>query len=228
MTPDERARADAIIAALGKKPSRNNQEPIPGITQNPQSSRIFIYITFFVLAVSVNVAGWLIYRHVQDQAEIERREEESRKLTEASIAATSAAKAQLEALRKTLAAQPQPSYAPIIPAAPVQTTRVVPAPTPRPQPVQIIREQQPEPAPQPQRDRARDHSAVAVSYMATKRGIGIRVTDVSPVPGWEGRYRTTGESVYNFQKSPSPKIYEILTQEKDGQISAIDVVTKWK
>lgn len=60
----------------------------------------------------------------------------------------------------------------------------------------------------------------------------ITVTSVEAVPGWGGRYRTTGEAFMNYYNSYGRSVktdsckFEVLTQEKGTEIEISDLTPK--
>lgn len=247
MTPEERARADAITQALSQSAkNRRLPQPAPFSPPAPDSPPATTgnglrFAAFFALAVAIHIAGFIAYNHYSEVRDKAARQEEERRLAaeqelidatrEKALAQAREGKllAQIAALRQSAASQP----------ARIEYN-VYPDPHPAPRTVYAPQQQQPSPAPVPppapaqesaptRRDRTEEHRAAAIAYVLTKKGAYVQTSDVTPVPGWEGRYRTTGEAYfYRYSsKTPSPRKFEVLTQENGSVIVASDLTIKW-
>ncbi|MFA6962601.1 MAG: hypothetical protein WC205_17730 [Opitutaceae bacterium] len=237
MTPDERARVDSITAAFDRS---RRHSPIPGISSTETISTTgkgLRYAVLFVLVLALHAAGFLLYQNyseaksteliaqAQHQALEDARNQELAEMravaaaAQAAAAQLSKAMAQQRYWQTSQVTQPQPPPTPEYNV--VRTTQ-------RPQPVtQQFAPTPPEPV---AKNRSSEHASIAYNYLVRKKSNtwNARITSTKQVTGWEGRYRTEFEIPRNTQGTNSlqPRRYEVLTQEKDGQITAIDLTTK--
>lgn len=93
-----------------------------------------------------------------------------------------------------------------------------------PRPAQVTASTEPE-----IKDHSSEHQSVAYQYVIQKGGLDAEVESTEAVTGWDGRYRTAGEAYfYRYGKrTPSPRKFEVLTQETNGKIQGIDLTIKW-
>lgn len=229
-TPEERARADEITASVGRFVRQSQAVRIEGVSpeQPKNPDRWFRVGAIFALVLALHVAAFVGYRHYQDKQDSikdQQRAELEAMRTDAAIA-----QAQARQLREALAAAQTPQWKHVgtYQPEPVKPTdyNVYKEPRPAPRPVYAPA---PEPAPSPKPDRTAEHETAAVNYVWSKQGATVRTSETTQVPGWEGRYRTTGEALfYKYgTKTPSPRKFEVLTQEKSGNIIASDLTIKW-
>lgn len=238
MTPEERARADAITEEIARQAkARRSGTPtppakIPGISPPPaQTGHGLRYGLIFTAVALAHVVGFLAYQNHTKKKELEvaARIADAEAITAAEIRAT--AEAEAERLKLAFAQQkasPKIEYVIVNeePAQRPQTQRTQVAAPQRPTPPtrQI-------PEPEETRDRAPEHATVALIYLQKKKRDtwNARATSTEQVTGWEGRYRTEFEIPRDTQiknSSPRPRRFEVLTQETDGEITGIDVTTK--
>jgi len=235
MTPEERARAEEITAAISASVKSRRQAGIPGISPEPvtEPGRAFKYAVFFVVVAAVHLVGFFAYRHytetnAREQEQAQRHADMQAEAIRLAQQTAENARAEVERLRRE-AARPVPPKIEYN----VYTDPVRPAPTPQrptPRPAPVVAQQQPEPA-QPARDLRPQHRTAALSYLRSKKSDAwnARVISTQQVPGWDGRYRTEFEiprESYSNTSSPRPRRYEVLTQETDGEIAGIDLTTK--
>ena len=268
MTPEERARADEITAAIERFAKDRKKAPaatIPGISPKPpaptmrvvsqtpptrstpiqpasipgisRSSRTLTPTLLICLTITLNVAGFIGYKIYTDYRDREEAKEMIRQAEQSAAAAMSEASRMTQELTKQFTqAMPSPAFQTAQSTTP-QRERVTPTieynvvrtqpPAPRPQPVQTYQPAPPEPAPV---DRKPAHIVVATNYIRMKSGLwDAQATSTEQVPGWDGRYRTEFEiprSAYAGTTSPKPKRYEVITEEKAGKITALEITTK--
>ncbi len=233
MTPEERARADAITAAIAESVKNRRQAVIPGVSPEPvtAASRTFNYAVFFGIVFAVHVAGFFAYRHYSEtkmRAEEQRSAEIQAEAIRMAQATADAARAEVERLKLEGARRMAPQ---------IEYNVVTTQPPPRPQSRPQVSKQQVTPSsasvqqPAVVADRTAEHAVIALNYLRSKKSDTwrARATSTDPVPGWDGRYRTEFEiprDSYAGTSSPTPRRFEVLTQERDGKIIGIDVTTK--
>jgi len=177
----------------------------------------------FAVALALHLAGFLAYRHHTEKRERETaaRIAETQALALAELqAAAEASNAEAERLRQTIAQKPTPK---------IEYNVVKTQPQTRPQ---VVRQQTVRPSTPTQAapDRTLEHQMTAQAYLEKKKGIIAEAISTKQVQGWDGRYRTQFEitrNPYEKTSSPRPRRYEVLTQERDGEITGIDVAIKW-
>ncbi len=116
------------------------------------------------------------------------------------------------------------------PASAAQVTKPTPSPKPSLQP-----QPQPRPAvifaPSPevnQQLKIRRHEAEARNEVLRNGCFVIKIDSTEPVPGWDGRYRTKGSGNYiKYGRDAKPRRFEVLTQETDSEIKAVDFDVMW-
>lgn len=254
MTPEEKARAAAIIAAVSESAKARKRPITPAalLAEPKLASRAIFYAITAAAMLAIHVAGFLTYKHFTTAAE-ERERRHAQELENArELAAYEKAKTDhyLAALAKAKAeagAYSKSQYVPqITPRTQPQQRTITPPParTPKieyniykeprqritPQTYQPVTQQAQTPTTPPPQDRTAEHQAAAIAHVIQKKGGYVRATATSPVPGWEGRYRTTGEAHFyqhNSSKTPSPRKFEVLTQETPSGITASDLTIKW-
>lgn len=228
MTPEERARADAITDSISATIKQRRQPSSPAIspTDSAVTNRGVFYVVIFAAVVAAHVVGFIAYQHHSNT-----KAEHARRVAQAEIDALEAARAiadrEAERLRRSFA------------AAAVKPRNLAPPP-PRPIEYNIYKETRPTPppahSPSPAesetpspRDRLEEHKNVAQRYLARKKNVWITPASIEQVPGWEGRYRTQFELIRDPHKgmsSPTPRRYEVITEEKNGTITGVDATTK--
>lgn len=257
MTPEERARADAINDAISRFSKARKQPRLPTPIQPPTAPRptipdaprrtgnAFRYAAIFAFVLAAHIAGFMAYRHhseTEKTKEAERRAEiqalanarEQAAQAAAALAQANAelARAEAERLKAQLAAQ-------IKQTSPKIEYNVYEEPKPAPQP-RPVTQPRPTSADQLQRqtppkedaptNRIAEHRNAAQRYLVSQKSDAWRaqILTTEQVSGWEGRYRTEFEIPRNPKgiSSPIPRRYDVLTQEKDGKITGIDITTK--
>jgi hypothetical protein len=239
MTPEERARADAISDAIAASVKQRRQQPIPGVSPAAPtaSSRRIFYTTLLVIVLAAHVAGFLVYRrHAEAKAKRARIAAQEERLIQQ--AATAEAQANAERLSNALAAtkpdKPMAAPTSVRKETPRLTRPVTPAPTrvsPTPAPAAEIPD-----VTASHQTAAENH---AYSHFRYKYTIGsknygitslqITTSETVQVPGWP-RYRTQGEVGLEYYDGQSFKRttrrFEVLTENKNGRIVATDITVK--
>jgi hypothetical protein len=248
MTPQERVRADEINAAI-ERLSKNRRQAsavtIPGISRKPPVPTILPvsqerpatsgdglhYGLIFTAVLVVLAAGFAVYTCHMEVREQRIRDEVALMLR--AITEQEKARAEAEQMARRTAAIAEKRREDLNKSAGSNSSPKIeyniytpPAPAPRPQPVENYQPPVRQPA---VTDRSNEHAAIAAAHLAMKKGIRPRRVSTTPVSGWDGRYRSEFEFTRNPNQgttSPTPRRYEVTTQEKDGEITAIDLTTK--
>jgi hypothetical protein len=252
MTPDERARADAITDAIARDVQERKRQRIPGLSPSASSTepalsrRTVFYVVLFVVITAAHVGGVLVYRHLAT-ANAERIRIVTQEAIEARQSAEANARAEAERLKQAFTTSNLRSNTATIPeprpTSPSSTRRTT-SQAPRPYAQAPVHEEHVQPSPGgEQRDKSADHQSVAekhaYSYFRYKYAIGgrnyaitgieVTVSAISAVPGWP-RYRTQGEVGMEYFDGQGYKRttrhFEVLTEEKEGRIVPADITVK--
>ena len=228
MTPEERARAAAITDSIAAESAARRAQRTPEVSPEP-TSKTFLYAAIFAFVAAAHIAGFIGYQHVQAKRTAERERQHAQELADA---AQERATAERLAASLRAAVAPLPTYPTYQYKQTQAPQRPTPAPTrPRTEPTATKTTQRPAITHQPTPtapDRKHEHTAAAIAYVIQKRGGYVKTTETEQVPGWEGRYRTTGEAhFYQQNRTPSPRRFEVLTQEDSGKITATDLKVLW-
>ena len=245
MTPEERARAAAITDSIAAESAARRADRIPGVSPEPQSKGFF-YAAIFAFVLAAHVAGFLGYQHVQAKRTTERERQHAQALADA---AQARANANRLAASMRAASAPAPAYQNTQYAGQQSRQRntgiTLTGPngetvhqSPRPIEYNVYRATPPTPnraqaAPEQRptvTDRSHAHRSAAIHHVVKNGGGYVRVTESKPVPGWDGRYRTTGDAQfykYSSNRTPSPRKFEVLTQENGEEVNATDINIKW-
>jgi hypothetical protein len=237
MTPEERARAAAITEEISREAKARRSGTveqkftIPGISKPPPTPKkhALRYTVIFSLALAVNIAAFIGYRH---HVETELQEAEAARLAEARARAAAVVAAAKQIAEPIPVRLPQVRYQTVRTEVTRQPeynvyTEQRPATQRRPVVQKVTAPQQQAPEPKKQ-DRSPEHQRIARLYLAGKKYLDGKITSCEQVPGWEGRYRTQLEVARSSGSvtSPTARKFEILTQETDGKITVIDFTTK--
>ncbi len=248
MTPQERARADEITASIERSAKDRKKAPavtIPGISPKPPAPTIrpvsqegpatsgdgLRYGLIFTAVLVIFAAGFAVYTRHMEVREQRIRDEVALMLR--AITEQEKARAEAERMTRLTAAIAEKRQQDLQKSAGSNSSPKIeyniyspPAPAPRPQPIESYQPPVQQPA---VTDRSNEHAAIAAAHLAMKKGIRPRRVSTTPVSGWEGRYRSEFEFTRNPNQgttSPTPRRYEVTTQETDGKITAIDLTTK--
>lgn len=247
MTPAERARAEAITAAISQQVKTRKQKPVTAaslLAEPKRGSRDIFYVVTFVIVSAAHVFGFLGYqRYKENEAEKDRLHaqqlDDARTQAAYESARTKELLAALADAQSTAKAYQKSQYA----TQPQRQWDNGQQPTRQPagerkieynvykEPRQRIAPQTrttyaPAPAERtPAPDYTADHRLIARAYLAKKKGVSGQFVSIEQVPGWDGRYRTKFEiprNPYSGSSSMNPRRFEVITQEKDGKIEGVD------
>jgi hypothetical protein len=255
MTPEERARADAIMEEITKQAKARRQHAaapaarIPGITSEPPTptGHGLRYAALFAVIAALHVAGFIAYDQYTQKKEAEKIAQIKAEAEAATQEGIIRGQIEAERMRQLFSqiapvpqAQPKPSPK-------IEYTATRQQPTTRPQ---IQQPQAYRPPARPQQTQApaktdptEEHKATAekhaYSHFRYKYKIGskqyavtsLQITspETSEVTGWD-RYRTLGEAGIEYYDNQGLKRttrrFEVLTEIKNGKVTPVDITVK--
>lgn len=218
LTPEEKARSAAIIRELLGGTKQTEVEPLQG------PNRGFLYwASFAAIAIGLTLAAAFYFGDWGASS------------SESALPADQSSRS-VPAVTKKLPPLTPSSLPPVaVQAQPTKPTLMTYQDPPRhnrpsaPSRQAATPVYTPPPAQNVEVDHTNEHRQKAVERVAKEGGIVRQVESVEQVAGWTGRYRTTGEATfYRYSGStPTPKRFEVLTQEENDQITSVDFTIKW-
>jgi hypothetical protein len=243
MTPEERARADAITEEIARQAKGRKEAQIPGVSRDANDAKgsSFRYAALFAFVAAAHLAGFAVYQHYSETQRAKEHAQEAEIRARAELAqaeanaAAEAARNEAERLTRLLATQEQKTR--VAPASPKIEYNVFPERTKtKSQQRQPVKEETVIAASEKfSRD---DHAAFAVKRAqlyfngeyAKKLGVRqIWVTDIASDStdydrNWN-KYITEGTVNFSYYQTGSRQIYtrsekyQVTTHVRDGRIT---------